>query len=413
MRPFVCTRGFAIATLLCSLSTARGNWPEFRGPQGEGHAAEAQIPTAIDASVVQWEIDLPGKAWSSPVVWENQVWLTNANVDGSELSVVCVDRRSGEIIHNKVLFRDADPPFCYPANSYASSTPVIEAGRLYVHFGATLTACVDTATCEVLWQRTDLECDHHRGAAASPVLHQDRLLIALDGFDVQYVVALEKTTGKTLWKQDRQIDYETDNGDQMKAYSTGTVLRAGQQEMFISPSAMATIAYDPTDGRMLWKVYHKGMNASGRMPFDGQRVFITNGSGSIVAVRIDGSGDVTASHVDWSNGKSVAKKASPLLVDDLLYMTTDDGLLSCRDSESGEIIWIKRIAREFAASPLLAGGKIYCFSTEGKIITVQPGREAEVLAETTLGDGFMATPAIIDNQIILRSKSKLYICGSP
>ena len=170
-----------------------------------------------------------------------------------------------------------------------------------------------------------------------------------------------RATGETVWKRDREIDYGTDNGDRMKAYCTGQVIEVDGKEQLVYPSAVATIAYDPANGEPLWTVYHDGMNASARPIYGDGLVFITNGMGC------DGggsapmaAGDVTGTHIAWSAERGVAKKSSQLLVDGLLYMNSDDGVVSCRDPKTGEIFWQKRAGGEYAASPIYAGGRIYC-----------------------------------------------------
>tara|TARA_R110002073_G_scaffold148228_3_gene301237 strand:- start:1807 stop:3063 length:1257 start_codon:yes stop_codon:yes gene_type:complete len=383
-------------------------WPEFRGGEGDGRADAADLPIAIDASVVQWETPIHGKAWSSPVVWGGQIWLTTAREDGTKMSVVCVDRATGKVLHDVAVIENETPEFCHPMNSYASPTPVIEAGRLYAHFGSYGTVCIDTADAKVLWRRSDLKCDHFRGPASSPILHDGKLFVAFDGVDVQFVVAFDKKTGDTVWQSKREIDYGTDVGDRMKAYGTAEVIRVGNQEQLVYPSAVATIAYDPQTGKSLWTVYHDGMNASARPIYVDGLVLITNGMGGIVAVRPDGKGNVTKSHVVWTSSKSVAKKSSPIVVDGLVYMITDDGIVTCRELEDGRIVWQKRAGGSYAASPIYASGRIYLFSIEGAITTLKAGREYEMLAETELGDGFMASPAVVGDQMILRSKSALY-----
>lgn len=400
--------------LVPALSTTRAetNWPEFRGPQGDGHASEADLPVALDASSVNWETEIHGKGWSSPVVWGNQIWLTTATEDGTQMSVLCVDRTSGKVVLDQVLLQTENPAFCHPMNSYASPTPVVEEGRVYVHFGSYLTACLDTESGDVLWQRRDLECDHHRGPASSPIVDGDKLFIAYDGFDVQYVVALDKQTGKTLWKRDRKINYGTDNGDLKKAYCTATMIEVDGVKQLVYPSAIATIAYDPKTGQELWTVYHKGMNASARPIYAEGLVLITNGMGSMVAVSPTGRGDITGTAVAWSAERAVAKKSSLLIVDGLLYMNSDDGILSCRDPKTGEIHWQKRAGGKYAASPIYADGRIYFFGIDGDIVTIEPGDTFQLLAETKLGDGFMASPAVVGNEIILRSKSRLYSLGT-
>ncbi|QDT04719.1 outer membrane biogenesis protein BamB [Rubripirellula lacrimiformis] len=409
MRKLVLT---ALLMGIVGSAVAAENWAEFRGPGGTGHADDANLPTKLDDSVVQWQIPIRGRAWSSPVVWEDQIWLTTAAEDGKQRSVLCVDRNTGKVIHDLVILREEEPPFCYPANTYATPTPVVTAENVFVHFGSSLTACLDRSSAEVVWKRTDLECDHHRGPASSPILFDGKLFLAFDGFDVQYVVALDAKTGDTVWKRDRDINYGTDNGDRMKAYGTGTVVMVDGKPQVVMPSAVATIAYEPNTGQPIWTVYHDGMNASARPIVFGDLVLITNGGGGMVAVRPDGHGDVTGTHIEWSERKSVPKKSSPLLVDGLIYMNSDDGVLSCREPETGKVLWQKRIGKEYAASPIFASGYIYFFSVTGTIVTIRPGPEFDLVAESELGNGFMASPAVTGDAIVLRSKSMLYFLAA-
>jgi outer membrane protein assembly factor BamB len=307
-----------------------------------------------------------------------------------------------------VVQENEEPAFCHPTNSYASPTPVVEEGRVYVHFGSYLTACLDSKTAEILWARRDLKCDHHRGPASSPILHEDKLFVTYDGFDVQFVVALDKTTGQTIWKRDREINYGTDNGDLKKAYGTAQVIEVDGVKQLVCPSAIATIAYDPNTGATLWIAYHDGMNASARPVYGEGLVFLTNGMGAMIAVDPLGRGDITGTHIGWSAERAVAKKSSVLLVDGLLYMNSDDGVISCRDPKDGEIFWQKRVGGEYAASPIYADGRIYVFSMDGDVVTFAPGKEFNQLAHSKLGDGFLASPAVVDNELILRSRTHLY-----
>ncbi len=404
-----------ILTCLCLVTEVNGqqNWPEFRGPTGDGHAAEAKLPTVIDSTTVAWEIPIHGKGWSSPVIWGQQIWMTTATKDGKRMSVVCIDLKTGEKVHDFVVFENEEPAFCHETNSYASPTPAIEEGRLYVHFGSYGTACIDTDSAKIIWQRRDLPCDHFRGPASSPILFEDKLIVALDGFDHQYVVALDQQTGETVWKKDRSIEYGTDNGDLKKAYGTGAVFEVDGHPLLIYPSAIATIAYDPANGNQKWIAYHGGMNVSAR-PLQTQSglVIISNGMGKMVAVNPDGSGDITDSNIVWQSSKSIPRKSSPILVDGLLFLNQDKGILSCIDPETGKSIWKKRLGGTFAASPVFANGMIYCFSGEGSIHVIKPGRKFDQINESKLGDGFNASPAIAGNRLILRSRSKLYCLTS-
>ncbi len=384
------------------------NWPQYRGPSGDGQAAGADLPINIDESVVKWKTPVHGKGWSSPVVWGNQIWLTTATEDGKTMSVLCIDRNNGEILQDKVLIENQDPAFCHKMNSYATPTPVIQQGRVYVHFGSYLTACLDTSTGEVLWQRTDLPCDHHRGPASSPIIHAGKLFVAYDGFDVQYVVALDIVTGKTLWRRDRDIDYGTEDGDRMKAYCTGHVITVNGNEQLVYPSAAATIAYEIETGEPIWTVYHGGMNASARPLLGEGLLFLTNGSGAMVAVDPTGNGDVTDTHIKWTESQAVAKKSSQLLYEGLLFMISDDGIATCRNAKTGELFWKERLAGDYAASPILANGNIYAFSVDGRTYTIKASRDFIKLADGKLGDGCMASPAVVGNEMYVRSRTELF-----
>ena len=187
----------------CGLGAEEANWPEFRGPQGNGISTSTNLPLRwSEEQNVKWSTPIHGKGWSSPVIWGQQVWLTTATADGHELFAVCIDRDTGKVIHDLKLFDVAKPQFCHPFNSYASPTPAIEAGRIYVTFGAPGTACLDTQTGKVLWARRDIECNHFRGAGSSPILYSNLFFLNFDGSDHQFVLALDKQTGRTVWREE-------------------------------------------------------------------------------------------------------------------------------------------------------------------------------------------------------------------
>ncbi|QEG23839.1 outer membrane protein assembly factor BamB family protein [Mariniblastus fucicola] len=401
--------GFCFFNPLPEAANAQQNWPEFRGPTGDGHATDAKLPTELDSSKVSWELPIHGKGWSSPVIWDDQVWLTTATDDGKQQSVIGVDLESGEKLHDFVVFENEDPDFCHDTNSYASPTPAIETGRLYVHFGSYGTACLDTETAKIIWQRRDLPCDHFRGPASSPILYKNLLIVAFDGFDHQYVVALNKETGETVWKKDRDIKYGTDNGDYKKAYGTGAIFDVGGRPLLVYPSAVATIAYDPMTGKQAWTVYHDGMNASARplITEDGL-VIVSNGHGKLLAIKPEGKGNISETHVAWQSTKAIPRKSSPIIVDGKMYMNEDKGILSCVDPSTGEPFWKQRVGGTYAASPIFADGKLYFFSGEGKIHVLKPGDKFDLVSESSLGDGFNASPAVSGNRLVLRSISKLY-----
>jgi len=391
------------------------NWPQYRGQHADGSTPVAGLPVTFgEAENVLWKTPVHGKAWSSPVVWDRQIWMTTAAKDGSELGAVCVDAESGKIVHDVVVFKIDKPQFCHPMNSYGTPTPVIEKDRLYVHFGRYGTACLDTATAKTLWTRQDFLCDHFRGPASSPIVAGDLLVLTYDGIDVQFLVALDKATGKTVWKRDRNIQYDTDDTDYHKGYSTPAVITVGGQPQLVSPSAGATIAYVPNTGEEIWRVRSGGMNAAAVPLFGNGLVYVTSATGGfqLFAVRPDGRGDVTDTHVAWKFTKNVPTRPSQILLGERLFMISDAGVISCVNAKSGECVWQKRLGGAFSASPLLAGGRVYFFGEAGEVPVVAATDEYKLLASNQLGDGFMASPAVYDNSLILRSRTCLYRIGN-
>ncbi len=396
-------------------SLAADNWPQFRGPNGTGHSGSTGLPvTWSETQNIVWKTPIHDRGWSSPVVWGNQVWLTTARPDGKELFAVCVDRTTGKIVHDLKVFDVAKPePLGNPINNYAAPTPAIEEGRVYVHFGTYGTACLDTATGRKVWERRDLHCNHWRGPGSSPILFEDLLILQFDGFDKQFITALNKKTGETVWLKDREINYGTTNGDVMKAYATPSLIVVAGRPQLVSPAATATTAYDPRTGDQLWRVYHGGMNVS-QPPqyFDGRVILCTSDGGlKLLAVRTDGSGDVTKTHIEWKYGKSgVPNRSSPLLVDDHLVMLKEDGILTSLNARTGEMEWQERVFRggQCITSPVYGDGKLYLFNDEGKAVVGKPGRTWTELAVNQLDDGGLASPAIAGKALFVRTRTHLY-----
>ena len=422
-------RDLAVGQAIANIETNL-RWPEFRGSNGNGLSRGTQLPLEWSESEnVQWKTAIPGKGWSSPVVWDNQIWMTTATEDGKQMFAVCVDRTTGNIVHHLKVLENQSPRFCHPTNSYASPTPAIEEGRIYLHFGSYGTMCLDTETGNKLWQRLDFECDHWRGPASSPILFGSALYVAFDGFDQQYVVALDKQTGETVWKTDRNIKYASNNGDHKKAYATAQVIEVDGQAQLVWPSAAETIAYEPRTGEELWRVYHGGMNAATRPVFAHGLVYLTNGDStgkvksSLLAVRperelgIDSRDDLSDGRgsgerrIVWRFDRSAPKRPSPLIIGDLLFAISDDGIAFCLDARTGEEKWRKRVGGKFRASPLAAGNRIYLCSLEGNTTVIAAEAEFRVLASNQLDDGFQASPVPVGEALLLRSIKNLYLIG--
>jgi outer membrane protein assembly factor BamB len=403
------------ALILLALSVvstpAQENWPELRGPKRNGHSAARRLPIVwSETNNVVWKTAIHDLGWSSPVVWGDQIWITTATEDGKHLYAVCVDRRTGKIVHDLKVFDTEAPEHVASVNSYASPTAAIEAGRVYVHYGTYGTACLDTRDGKILWSRRDLTCDHHEGPGSSVMLHQDLLCFNVDGRDVQYVIALDKSNGKTVWKTNRSIDYTPFPTNCRKAFCTPIILEAGGRLQLFSPGAKAMISYDPRSGEELWKVQYDGWSMVPRPVFGHGLVFVITDyeKPELWAVRPDGRGDVTDTHVAWRLTKDMPRTASLLLVGDLLYMVNDDGYALCLEAQTGNQVWRERLKGKHSASPIYGAGRIYFFSEKNLTTVIEPGREFKVLAENQLEERVMATPAITGDDIILRSKTHLY-----
>ena len=405
---FALALGFSICPL-----AADDNWPQFRGPHGNGISEATGLPTVwSETQNVKWKTPIHGKGWSSPVIWGDQIWITTATEDGKENFAVCLDKNTGKIIHDLKLWDNENPsPLGNGLNRYASCTPAIEEGRVYVHFGSYGTACVGTKSGKILWQRRDLPCEHFRGPGSSPIIWEDLLIFHMDGYDHQYAVALNKANGETVWKTDRNIDYGSDNGDLMKGYYTPIVIEAAGKTQLISPSSKACMSYDPRTGKEFWRVRY-GSHSGAGMPMWGHGLLFLNtgfGAADLLAVKPDGEGDVTATHVVWTAKRSIGSKPSQLLVGDLIFNVDDSpGVATCLDAKTGDELWSHRLPGEYSASPLAADGKIYYLGENGTCTVIKASREYEELAANKLDDGFMASPAVTGKALILRTRSAVY-----
>jgi outer membrane protein assembly factor BamB len=409
-----------IASLSAVTATLQADWPQFRGPEGDGRAASTALPlTWGEDRNVAWKTAIHGRGWSSPVVLGNQVWLTTATPDGRDLFAVAVDRLTGKVLHDLKLFEVGTPQYAHPFNSYASPTPVIEPGRVYVTFGSPGTAAIDTTTGRVAWQRRDLECNHFRGAGSSPILFRNLLIMHFDGSDTQYVVALDKRTGKTVWKTNRSIDFQDlgpdgrpqADGDLRKAFSTPHVTTVNGTPILISLGSKAAYAYDPLTGRELWRIEERTNHSASTRPVVGHgMIFYPSGfaTGQLIALRPTGRGHVTEADIAWRLTRGVPQKPSLTLVGDLLFMVNDRGITSAVEARTGDVVWTSRVPGEYSASPVAAAGRVYLFSEDGRTTAIAAGREFRILGESRLGDGFMASPAVDGDAFVLRSRSHLY-----
>lgn len=410
-----------IGLVFAMLITAQGDWSQFRGPLGTGFIPNgSKLPAEWNESKnIDWKIDLPGRAWSSPVVSGDTLWLTNADEKGHELSVISIDAKSGKLGFIKQLFHVDKPQYAHKFNTYASPTPIIEGSYVFLTWGSAGTACLNTKTKKVLWTRDDFVCDHFRGSGSSPILYENLLILTFDGADFQYVAALDKRSGKTIWKTDRSVDFQDlgadgkpfRDGDVRKGYSTPHIIKHGGITQLISIGAMACYSYDPLSGREIWRITERAQHSASTRPVYGQGlVFYPTGfaKGQLLAVDPGARGEAAETHIKWRLKRSVGNKPSILLIKEHIYMIADGGVASCVEAKSGKVLWSERIGGNYSASPVTDGKRIFFFSEEGKTTVVAAKPEYNVLAINQLDDGFMASPAVHKQTFILRTKSHLY-----
>ena len=387
--------------LLCLPALAQ-DWPEFRGPTGQGISEERGLPlTWSETKNVRWKVAIPGRGWSSPAIQGDRIWLTTATEEGKSLRAICVDRNTGALLQNVEIFRRKDSGAINGKNSHASPTPVLEGDRIYLHFGAHGTACL-TQTGEIVW-KTKLEYDNgQHGPGGSPVIYENLLILSCDGQDVQFVVALDKLTGKVRWKRFREG---------FQAYTTPLVIRPPSGDQLISPGAFRTISYEPRTGKEIWQVtYGQGFSNVPRPVYANGLVYLCTGfqEPSLLAVRIDGRGNVTKTHIAWTLKRGAPLTPSPLLVGDELYLVNDTGIASCVDAKTGSEYWRVRLGGNHSASPLYADGRIYFLSEEGESVVIAPGKQYKVLATNLVDGETLASMAVSNGSIFIRSRTHLY-----
>ncbi|MBL9160374.1 MAG: PQQ-binding-like beta-propeller repeat protein [Verrucomicrobiales bacterium] len=432
---------FLLATSFTT-SLSATSWPEFRGPNGDGVATAENVPVTFgETESLKWKTELPGRGWSSPVFDGKTLWVTTAEeifpdeeektrilkeageeekvfasrqvATRIELSALAVDYETGKVLKTVELANIDNPQTIHTLNSFASPTPVLADGVLYAHFGAFGTFAIDTEAGSIRWQ-TKIDLEHGVGPGSSPVLHRGRLILICDGVDRQFVTALDATSGKALWTTDRP-EMRAATGDQKKSYNTPVVVTGKDgREQLICMGAQWLVSYAPETGEEIWRLDHgDGFSVVPRPVYSPKTglLYLSTGYGKpeLLAVRIDGKGDITGSDkIAWREAKRIPARPSPVLVGDELYVIADGGVASCFDAGTGTLHWTERVDGNYCASPLFADGHLYFSSQEGAVTVVKPGRTFEVVARNTLEGTLMASPMALDGNLIVRSGTALY-----
>lgn len=398
--------------MISGIGVAGENWPEFRGPGGQGHAGKMEIPIEWGESKnVTWKQPIPGKGWSSPILFEGQLFLTSAViVDANDptrqsMRVVCVVADTGTILWNREVFQK-NVMGAHSKNSQASPTPITDGQRLYVHFGPYGTAALDFQGA-IVWVNENNRFDPVHGNGGSPILSAGNLVFNCDGGDHAYVVALDRETGQTVWKTDRPAAES-----HTFSFSTPLEIEINGKKQIVSSGSHGVGSYDSVSGREVWRVrYPNRWSIVPRPVLAHGLVYVCTGfmgPASLLAIRPDGTGDVTDTHIAWQTDENVSKIPSPLVVGDNIYLVSDRGVATSRNAYTGELQWRQRLGGDFSASPLFANGKIYFQNEEGECIVIQAGFEYQELRRNQINETVQASFAVGDGAIYIRASEHLY-----
>jgi outer membrane protein assembly factor BamB len=398
------------------------NWTHFRGTNLNGLALAENIPLKFDSTNIKWKIKIHDEGYSSPVVFDNQIWVTSAKPDGKELYAICTDFKTGKIVYDIKVFSPDKVEGKHSINTYASSTACIEKGFVYVHYGSNGTACINTVNGSIVWKRDNFKCRHVQGPASSPIIYKNLIILHFEGVDVRYIVALDKSDGNLIWKTERPAEpYEPLAEIGRKAYITPLILNVKGRDMLISNGSAVCIAYDPNTGKEIWRVVG-GAESTIAMPFAEKGIVywytgFKEADGvkttELIAVNPDGKGDITATNVIWKKREELSRNQclTPVIKDGLIYTVNTRNIMMCIDAATGKEVWSKHVTSNYDASPLFVNGNVWFFSVKGEVLVIKAGTEYEVAAQNQLESGIWATPAVLRNSIIIRTQKYLYRIG--
>lgn len=402
---FLCTAVFSVALLAHSGSgRADSNWPGWRGPLQTGHSLETGFPHQWDDSSVRWKTDLPGDGQSSPVIWGRRIFLTTALENGRERMVLCIDRESGRILWQKSLWK-GDPEPTHRMNGWASSTCATDGERVFAFFGKGGGLFCLSHEGELLWNRPLGDFPGPWGTAACPVIVDGLVIQNCDSEGDAFLLAVDARTGKDVWKTPRES---------LRGWSTPVLIETDQRRELVLQGETGVRSYDPKTGRELWHTSgSRGRGTPTVTPGNGLLYVVPGRPGETLAIRPGGTGDVTASHLEWSIQRKGRDLPSPILIGEfLLIMSHRGGILSCYDARTGATHWQERIGRNYSASPVSFDGLAAFISDDGEALIVRPGVQPDIVSRNTLTSGdeeiFRSSITPSAGELFIRSTRCLY-----
>lgn len=392
------------------------NWTRFRGPNGQGISSETNLPTLWSGEKnVVWKASIPGKGWSSPIIFGNRIFMTSATEEGISCRVICVDKGNGKILWDREVHRQQQGPM-RKQNSYATPTPVTDGKKVYAVFYDGTAIAVDFSG-KLVWTNSEIKFFSLHGLGASPVLVDGQLIMPFDGssrdeqkvgwkepWQNALVVSFDTKDGSIRWKGKR--------GDSRVGHVTPILVNDGKQ--VVSAGGDRVQGHDVKTGERIWSIYSQGEGVTPSPAFGGGLIYTSSGfeDPTIRAIRLGGKGDITKTHIAWEQKKGVPALPSLLYVKPYLYSITRDNILHCLEAETGKIVWLKRLEGVHSASPVYADGRIYILSEDGVTLVLNPGPKYDEIAVNELGERCLASMAVSNGQFFIRSAEHLFCIGT-
>jgi hypothetical protein len=409
MKSFFSCHVLFISILFFISNFARAeNWPCWRGPRGDGTCIEQDVPSNWDPAGALWKTELPGKGHASPVVWDDRVFTVTGMTDTQERVLLCLDRNTGEILWKKTVVKGPLEKI-HKENSHASSTPATDGQRVYVTFRVgddIVVAAHDFAGGRQLWLVRPGKHKGEWGFSNEPVLYKDKVIVDGDSKGDSFLIALSRADGKTLWRKNR-----TNKGI---SYSAPLIREMAGRTQLIQCGDRCVASFDPDTGEQLWMVDGPSQEFVSTPVYSEKAglIFISSSwpKRVLLAIRPDGSGNVTETHIAWQDTKGAPYVPSMIVAEDYLFSVNRGGMAFCYEAATGKVLWQQKLGRHHA-SAVLAGGRIFLINDDGQVNVIKPGRKFERVARYELGESCYASPAISEGRIYLRGFKHLFCIG--